>query len=179
MKQFSYGASHRLAYLRVKLFHVSYYRNFCIALLATTALSACIPVAPPAEQTGSTHMGSKTMQQPADNKTTTPSPMTPQEAAAVARLQWLNNADPVADAHNEINKARFQVRKPVLMVFAQRGLSYPGLNSTQLASIRRKVNDKIVEGSGDVIYGQTHHMLRKKLRVYAVNYNQSILAALQ
>lgn len=166
--------------------HLSKFGHYCVALTITAGLSGCIPVVPPADQASST--GGSGMAQP-ENSTPTPKPtaaarpapppMSQQEKEAVAALQWLNNADALADARKEISQARFQGGKPALMVFAQRGLSYPGLNRAQLKSIRRKVNDKIATGSGDVIFGETHHAMLRKLRIYAVTYNQAILAAVQ
>ena len=109
--------------------------------------------------------------------TPTPQPMTAEEQEAVKQLQWLNGADAARDARNELAQAKAQERKTSVLVFVRRGLSYPGLSKVQLAKIRRNVNDKIVEGSGDMIFGPTHRAMRQKLRAYAIAYNQAIAAA--
>ena len=111
--------------------------------------------------------------------TPTPKPMSAEERKAVTQLQWLNGANAASDAATEIAQAKAQNRKPVVLAFVQRGLSYPGLNRVQMSKIRRKVNDKIVEGSGDMIFGPTHRQMRQKLRDYAIAYNRAVLAAMQ
>ncbi len=103
--------------------------------------------------------------------------MSTEEQAVVAKLQWVNTAEPQIDAKNELMHAQKENRKPLIIVFAGRGLSYPGLSKEQLQLIRRQVNDNIIEGSGDTIYGPTHRELRHKLRTYAITYNQVIADA--
>ena len=142
------------------------YRMRCLVIaLLLTGLTACRPASEPSTQ------ASKTT--PAVTK------MTPQEQSAVASLQWLNNADAARDAANELSQASTQARKVNLIAFARRGISYPGLSKEQLARIGDKVGYKFAEGSGDVIYGPTHRAMRRKLRSYAIAYNQAIFVALQ
>lgn len=138
--------------------------NYLLALLIMTGLTSCQRDAKPENNSSAK---------------AEPSAMTPQEEKAVAVLQWLNNGNPEQDASNEFRQAGEQSRKPKLMAFAGRGLSYPGLSKDQLAATKDKVSYKIAEGSGDVIYGSAHREMRKKLRAYTVTYNQAILAAIQ
>lgn len=117
---------------------------------------------------------------PAPSTTPPPPPSTEaEERKAVAKLQWLNSANPQQRASSELAQAKAQGRKPAIMAFAGRGLSYPGLSPAQLAKIRRKVNDNITDGSGDTIFGPTHRNMRKKLRDYAIAYNRAIAAGIQ
>ena len=163
-----------------------------VAASVLAGLTACMPNPEPVNQptvstgtstmnTNSTSTANRTENTvtPTPAPTPTSKPMSDEERKAVTQLQWLNSADAARDAGNEIAQSKAENRKPVILAFVQRGLSYPGLNRVQMSKIRRKVNDKIVEGSGDMIFGPTHRQMRQKLRAYAIAYNQAILAAVQ
>ncbi|MGB1010185.1 MAG: hypothetical protein ACPGVP_10705 [Thiolinea sp.] len=136
-----------------------------LPILLIVGLTACRPSTEPVSNASSTN--------------TTTTDMKPEETAAIAGLQWLNDANPAENAANELTQANAQSRQPNLMAFAGRGISYPGLTKEQLALISDKVGHKIVEGSGDVIYGAAHREMRKKLRSYAIAYNQAIFTAVK
>lgn len=104
------------------------------------------------------------------------STMSEEEKAAVDQLAWLNTQNPAQDAQAML---AINGKKPELIAFSGRGLSYPGLSASDYTSIEKKVSYRIAEGSGDVIYGNAHLEMRKKLRDYAEVYNQTILAGLQ
>ena len=168
-------------------------RRCLIATLVLAGLTACMPspepVTQPTVNTGTsaintntgantTATANRTANVATPASTPTPKPIA-EERKALTQLQWLNGADAARDAANEIAQAKAQNRKPMVMAFVQRGLSYPGINRVQMSKIRRKVHDKIVEGSGDMIFGPSHRQMRQKLRDYAITYNQAILAAMQ
>jgi len=100
--------------------------------------------------------------------------MSPREKEVVSTMAWVEQADPQADAALMLKSA-----KPELMAFAGRGLSYPGLTKDQVSNIESKVGYQVAKGSGDVIYGNSHRSLRRKLREYATVYNQIIFDAVK
>lgn len=107
------------------------------------------------------------------------SDMSAKERAAVDKLSWINNSNPTEAAQAVLARAQSDAnQKPALLAFAGRGLTYPGLTSAEYEAIKSKVTYRIAEGSGDVIYGNTHREMRKKLNAYATTYNQAIVAGL-
>lgn len=110
--------------------------------------------------------------------TTGSSGMTSKERASVDKLEWLNTGDPEQDAQVMLMKAKNSNQKPVLLAFAGRGLSYPGLSKAEYEAIKSKVSYQVAEGSGDVTRGSADRAMRKKLKAYATIYNRTIVAGI-
>ena len=102
--------------------------------------------------------------------------MSKKEQEVVETMQWVESADAKVDAQNSLKNNTNG--KPELIAFAGRSLSFPGLTSAQYEEIKGKVTPRYAEGSGDVLYGNTHKAMRKKLRAYASEYNAVIYSAL-
>ena len=96
--------------------------------------------------------------------------ISPREREIVDKLLWLETANPVKDAQFMLSTGS----QPVLMAFASRAISFPGLNADQYDAIENAVSYKVADGSGDVIYGDAHLKLRQKLSLYAKAFNQTI-----
>lgn len=100
--------------------------------------------------------------------------MTEREREVIEKMLWVEVADPHADAKLTLEKAM-----PELIAFAGRGLSYPGLTEKEFALIKTRVTYKVIEGSGDTIYGKMHRNLRRQLKTYAEVYNRRVFSALK
>ncbi|MEM6638625.1 MAG: hypothetical protein AAF610_01845 [Pseudomonadota bacterium] len=100
--------------------------------------------------------------------------MSRKEAKAVEAMSWVEGADPVADA-----RAALRDPKSIeLLAFASRALSFPGLSAEQYAEISKRVRYRVVQGAGDVLYGQAHRAMRRKVHAYATVYNAEIYRGL-
>ncbi|MBL4871572.1 MAG: hypothetical protein JKX72_11530 [Robiginitomaculum sp.] len=121
-----------------------------------------------------------------DSETTTTSvantsanDMTPEEQGAVDNMQWVIGANAQIDADKALKKSRGNTGvKPELIAFSGRGIRFPGLTPDQYELIKDQVTYKIAKGSGDVIYGNTHMAMLKKLNKYSTDYNTIIFSAL-
>ena len=102
-------------------------------------------------------------------------PMSQKEQEIVKTMQWVESADAKADARKSLKNNTGS--KPELIAFAGRSLSFPGLTSAQYEEIKGKVTPRYAEGSGDVLHGDTHKAMRKKLHAYASEYNAVIYSA--
>jgi hypothetical protein len=89
----------------------------------------------------------------------------PRVVALPEELVGLQNADPIADCEAAVRKGDFRF-------LAMRGYStyIPGMeNDTNLAT--RPEAFRVIEGTGDVIYGHEHARLQGCARDYARRYN--------
>lgn len=100
--------------------------------------------------------------------------MSPKEQEVVNQMLWVQSADAKADA----NKSLSADGKPELIAFSGRGISFPGLSSSQYEDIKDSVTYRNAMGSGDVLFGPTHKALRSQLSDYASVYNTTIHMAL-
>jgi len=87
----------------------------------------------------------------------------------IAKLRWLDNANPAADLQRQVVKqhdARF------MSVY---GLSFstefPGLPDTPGARLVKKYGKHHIEGATDVVSSPEHHRLLDKASDYAKHYN--------
>lgn len=108
-------------------------------------------------------------------KETANEPMSEKEQKVVEKMQWVESADAKADAQKSLKNSTGD--KPELIAFAGRNLSFPGLTSAQYEEIKGKITPRYAEGSGDVLYGDTHKAMRKKLHAYASEYNAVVYSA--
>lgn len=89
------------------------------------------------------------------------------EQAAISGLQWLDSADPEADA-----KLALSNNKKVLYSMGGRGANPPGVaagNNVTACTI------EVISGASDMVYGDIHLNYLQKARRYAQIYNRVIL----
>lgn len=142
------------------------------------ALAACAQVTneTPLSETDSLSTKSTTIVTEPMNKLTPNAEMSEKERDIVAKLAWLETADPVRDARLALaDRSQGAIE---LIAFSGRGKSFPGLTMAEYDEIKNQVNYRMAEGSGDTLYGPTHKQLRKDLRNYASIYNRTIYGSL-
>jgi hypothetical protein len=91
-------------------------------------------------------------------------------------IHWVDYADAIADANLAIGKGNF-----ALLAFTNRTISLPGLDMRQdeLVHLEQVCGFRYLAGSGDELSSETDMQRRKRLRVYAIQYNQLMLQACQ
>lgn len=147
----------------------------CLLVVLTIAVSSCQQATTHVEETNHSKKTTNKVTNKATDKMVnkTNYVMSEEEIEVVNQMQWINSADAEADA-----KKALQNNVPELLAFSGRGISFPGLTHPQYESIKDKVNYRVAKGSGDVLYGETHRMLRVKLKSYAKTYNTIIFNTL-
>jgi hypothetical protein len=93
------------------------------------------------------------------------------EREAVAALEWLDSADPVADAQRAIAQ-----RRPVLYTLGGRGAALPGVTESERARLATRCPTQILPGATDVVRGDTHLGYLQRAEQYAERYNRVIAA---
>lgn len=88
---------------------------------------------------------------------------------AVDRLHWVEQFDSKKEADLAVQAADFR-----LLVIAKRGPNVPGVNLNQQASLKEKCGEKVLEGIGDIQYGDAHKRLYEKAVQLASEYNKII-----
>lgn len=91
-------------------------------------------------------------------------------------IDWVDYADAVADTNLAIEKGDF-----ALLAFTNRTISLPGLDIKQdeLVHLEQVCGFRYLAGSGDELSSETDMQRRKRLRAYAIQYNQLMLQACQ
>ena len=91
-------------------------------------------------------------------------------------LDWVDYADAVADANLAMAKGNFK-----LLAFTNKTISLPGLEVQQeeLLQLEQVCGLRYLAGSGDQLTIETDMQRRKRLREYAIQYNQLMLKACQ
>lgn len=87
----------------------------------------------------------------------------------VQKLQWLDAADPQADAQQAIKTGDLR-----LLGMAQRSISIPGVAQDQILKYETKCGVQLIEGISDVVRSDEHLRLMQKARSYALKYNAII-----
>jgi hypothetical protein len=88
----------------------------------------------------------------------------------VKQLQWVENADPVADAKKAVDRSEFTF----LGVY---GFTWtiPGIDESKKFELRKKYGLKIIEGTSDAVQGDEHTRLQGLATEYAKKYNLYLL----
>lgn len=96
------------------------------------------------------------------------------ESEAQHHLKWVEYADPVADANLAIEKSDF-----TLLAFSNKGLNFPGIapEEYELEDLRARCGIKVLKGTGDALRIGDDLEKRKKLRIYAKQYNVLVFTA--
>lgn len=85
----------------------------------------------------------------------------------VQKLQWLDAADPIADARQAMKKGDYR-----LMAIAQRAIRIPAIDRTKYAQAEKKCGIHVMDGVTDFITSDEHRRLMKLARSYARQYNE-------
>ena len=90
----------------------------------------------------------------------------------VKTIEWLEYADPVADANIAADKGQF-----FLLAISSKGLSFPGIDLTihNFDALVERCHYKMLATGGDAIYGKKQLQNLKAVTAYAKTYNQIAL----
>jgi hypothetical protein len=95
----------------------------------------------------------------------TPEPIDPY----VQQLQWLDAADPQADANQAVKQNDLR-----LLGLATRSVNIPGIKKEDLLKYEERCGVQLIEGISDVVRSDEHLRLMQKARSYALQYNAII-----
>jgi hypothetical protein len=98
------------------------------------------------------------------------SKLPPKERAAVESLAWLKSANAEEDAKEALKRGDKR-----LLAMATRGLNLPGVNAELSSKAKSVCGIRYLEGTTDMVQGDTHLQALKKAQKYASEYNQLIL----
>ena len=87
----------------------------------------------------------------------------------VQKLQWLDAADPQADANQAVKKKDLR-----LLGLATRSVNIPGISKEDTLKYEEKCGIQLIEGVSDVVRSDEHLRLMQKARSYALKYNAII-----
>jgi len=87
----------------------------------------------------------------------------------VQQLQWLDAADPQADANQAVKQNDTR-----LLGLATRSVSIPGIDKKDLLKYEEACGVQLIEGISDVVRSDEHLRLMQKARSYALQYNAII-----
>ncbi len=87
----------------------------------------------------------------------------------VQKLQWLDNADPQADAEQAVKQQDFR-----LLGLATRSVNIPGVERADMLKYEEACGVQLIEGISDVVRSDEHLRLMQKARSYALKYNAII-----
>ena len=85
------------------------------------------------------------------------------------KLQWLDSADPQADASQAIKQNDLR-----LLGLAIREVNIPGVNKEDMLKYEEACGVQLIEGVSDVVRSDEHLRLMQKARSYALQYNAII-----
>ena len=87
----------------------------------------------------------------------------------VQKLQWLDAADPQADAAQAVKQDDFR-----LLGLATRTVNIPGVKKEDSYKYEQHCGVQLIEGISDVVRCDEHLRLMQKARSYALKYNAII-----
>lgn len=85
------------------------------------------------------------------------------------KLQWLDSADPQADANQAIKQNDLR-----LLGLAIRSVNIPGVKKEDMLKYEEACGVQLIEGVSDVVRSDEHLRLMQKARSYALQYNAII-----
>jgi hypothetical protein len=92
------------------------------------------------------------------------------EQDVVKQLQWVEKADPVADAKKAVDRSEFTF----LGVYGYTW-TIPGVEDSKKFELRKKYGLKIIEGTSDALQGEEHKRLQGLATEYVKKYNLYLL----
>jgi hypothetical protein len=87
----------------------------------------------------------------------------------VQKLQWLDSADPQADANQAVKQNDLR-----LLGLATRSVNIPGIEPEDILKYEEQCGVQLIEGISDVVRSDEHLRLMQKARSYALQYNAII-----
>jgi len=87
----------------------------------------------------------------------------------VQKLQWLDAADPQADASQAVKQNDLR-----LLGLATRAVNIPGIEADQMLKYEEHCGVQLIAGISDVVRSDEHLRLMQKARSYALKYNAII-----
>jgi hypothetical protein len=87
----------------------------------------------------------------------------------VQQLQWLDAADPQADANQAVKQNDLR-----LLGLATRSVNIPGIKKDNMLKYEEVCGVQLIEGISDVVRSDEHLRLMQKARSYALRYNAII-----
>jgi len=87
----------------------------------------------------------------------------------VQKLQWLDAADPQADAMQAVKQNDLR-----LLGLATRSINIPGVSAEDTPRYEQSCGVQLIEGISDVVRSDEHLRLMQKARSYALQYNAII-----
>jgi hypothetical protein len=87
----------------------------------------------------------------------------------VQKLQWLDAADPQADANQAVKQNDLR-----LLGLATRSVNIPGVGEEDMLKYEESCGVQLIEGISDVVRSDEHLRLMQKARSYALKYNAII-----
>ena len=87
----------------------------------------------------------------------------------VQKLQWLDAADPQADANQAVKQGDLR-----LLGLATRSVNIPGVTKDETLKYEESCGVQLIEGISDVVRSDEHLRLMQKARSYALKYNAVI-----
>ena len=87
----------------------------------------------------------------------------------VQKLQWLDAADPQADANQAVKQKDLR-----LLGIADRSVNIPGISKEEMLKYEEACGVQLIEGISDVVRSDEHLRLMQKARSYALQYNAII-----
>ncbi len=87
----------------------------------------------------------------------------------VQKLQWLDAADPQADANQAIKKHDLR-----LLGMATHEVNIPGVSKEDSLKYEERCGVQLIEGISDIVRSDEHLRLMQKARSYALKYNAII-----
>ncbi|MBT8437457.1 MAG: hypothetical protein KJP11_08810 [Gammaproteobacteria bacterium] len=92
----------------------------------------------------------------------------------VQKLQWLDAADPQADANQAVKQNDLR-----LLGLATRSVNIPGIEAENVLKYEQQCGVQLIEGISDVVRSDEHLRLMQKARSYALQYNAIIMVHCQ
>jgi len=92
------------------------------------------------------------------------------EPDLVKQLQWVEKADPLADAKKAVDRREF-----TLLGVDGYTWTIPGIEDSKKFELRKKYGLKIIEGTSDVVQGEEQKRLQGLATEYAKKYNLYLL----
>lgn len=87
----------------------------------------------------------------------------------VQKLQWLDAADPQADANHAVQQNDLR-----LLGLESRSLNIPGVSKDDMPKYEESCGVQLIEGISDIVRSDEHLRLMQKARSYALRYNAII-----
>jgi hypothetical protein len=87
----------------------------------------------------------------------------------VQKLQWLDAADPQADANQAVLQDDLR-----LLGLATRSVNIPGVTKANMYKYEEACGVQLIEGISDIVRSDEHLRLMQKARTYALKYNAII-----